>query len=130
MNRVEQKPLVQAADYLPLLKGISTRRQECFYVFTLDSGMRLIRRRLVFKGSLTSVLAHPREVFAAALHDRAACVTVAHNHPSGDPTPSSEDIAVSQQLVGAGVLMGVRVSDHIIIARGGQYFSFRERGML
>lgn len=121
--------MMRPEDFVPLLNGIRKRKQECFVVFTLDSGKRLIRRRIVFVGTLTGVLAHPREVFAPALHDRAASVTLAHNHPSGDPEPSSADISTTQSLIASGIILGIPVSDHIIVA-GDVHLSFRQRGML
>ncbi len=96
---------------------------------SLDAGMRVIKRRVVTIGLLDKVLAHPREVFAGPLQDRAACIIVAHNHPSGNAEPSDQDIAMTQQLVAAGQILGVELCDHIIISRNGQY-SFVESGLL
>ncbi|MGH9856244.1 MAG: JAB domain-containing protein, partial [Acidobacteriota bacterium] len=104
-------------------------KQEHFIVLTLDSGHRLISRRVVFIGTVNSVQAHPREIFAPAIEDRASGVIVAHNHPSGDPTPSRDDITTTQQLVAAGLMLCIKLYDHIIIA-GEEYFSFRAEGML
>ena len=117
------------ADILKLLDDIANHRQEHFVVLSLDTGQRLITKRIVFIGTVDSVLAHPREVFAGAIADLATSIVVAHNHPSGDPTPSKQDIAMTQQLVAAGQILGVRLSDHIIVAKEG-YFSFRERGFI
>ena len=90
-------------------------------------------QELVFEtvsiGTLTASLIHPREVFGPALRCSAASVLVAHNHPSGDPTPSTEDCDITRRLVRAGELLGVPLLDHIIIAEEG-YFSFRERGLI
>lgn len=90
---------------------------------SLDSGMRAIRRRVVTIGLLDKVLAHPREVFAGPLQDRAACIIVAHNHPSGETQPSDHDIAMTQQLVAAGQILGVTLREHIIVTRD-SYYSF------
>lgn len=117
------------ADILKLLEDIVNHRQEHFVVLSLDSGQRLITKRVVFIGTVDSVLAHPREVFAGAIADLAASIVVAHNHPSGDPNPSNQDITMTQQLVAAGQILGVRLYDHIIVARE-EYFSFRAEGML
>ena len=121
--------LVKAADYRHLLAHIADLKQEHFLVLTLDSGHRLIKCHTVFIGTLTGVLSHPREVFAVAVEDRAAALVLAHNHPSGDTTPSSADIGTTQSLIAAGIIFGVPVIDHIIVART-RHFSFRERGMI
>lgn len=123
------RPLAKVEDILPLLKFIRTKKQEYILCLSLDSGNRLITRRVVTIGLLDSALVHPREVFAGPLKDRAASVIVAHNHPSGDPGPSKADISVTQQLVAAGILLGIRVSDHVIIANE-DYFSFSQNGFI
>jgi DNA repair protein RadC len=104
-------------------------RKEVFLALLLDSKNRLVREVQISEGSLTASIVHPREVFAPALKESAAAILFIHNHPSGDPTPSSEDIAITDRLKRAGELMGVRVLDHIIIGRG-EYMSFADRGML
>jgi len=96
---------------------------------SLDSGGRLISQRVITIGLLDTALAHPREVFAGSLTDRAASVIVAHNHPSGICEPSSEDIKTTQQLMAAGVLLGIPLQDHYIVTKTG-YFSFREQGLI
>jgi len=105
------------------LKFIRSKRQEYLISLSLDSGGNIIRRRTVTIGLLDMAVAHPREVFAGPLKDRAAAIIVAHNHPSGNPNPSNEDIKTTQQLVSAGQLLGIPVRDHIIIASKG-YYSF------
>ncbi len=120
---------LNTADLLKLLEDIANYRQEHFVVLSLDTGQRLITKRIVFIGTVNSVLAHPREVFAGAISDLAAGIVVAHNHPSGEPRPSKQDIAMTQQLVAAGQILGVTLYDHIIVAKEG-HFSFRAEGML
>jgi DNA repair protein RadC len=120
---------LNTADILKLLEDIANHRQEHFVVLSLDTGQRLITKRIVFIGTVNSVLAHPREVFAGAIADLAACIVVAHNHPSGNPSPSKQDIAMTQQLAAAGQILGVPLHDHIIVTRG-EFFSFRAEGML
>lgn len=83
---------------------------------TLDGASRLIARRTITIGTLTASLVHPREVFADAIADRAASVIVAHNHPSGDTTPSTADILVTERLRQTGELVGIRLLDHLILA--------------
>ncbi len=117
------------ADILLLLADIADAKQEHFIVLTLDSGGRLISKKIVFIGTLTATLVHPREIFARAVADYAATIIVSHNHPSGDPAPSKADISTTQQLVAAGQILGVELADHIIVA-GGEHFSFRANGLL
>ncbi len=102
---------------------------EEFHVLTLDAQHRITRDRLVTRGILTSSLVHPREVFRTAIAEAAAGVIVVHNHPSGTPAPSTDDRAVTRQLVEAGRLLDIPVYDHVIVG-GDQYFSFAEAGLL
>lgn len=125
----KSRPLLTTEDVLPYLKFIRTKKQEYTLCLSLDSGNRLIARRVVTIGTLTASLIHPREVFAGPLKDRAASVIIAHNHPSGDPGPSKADISATQQLIAAGILLGVHVSDHVIIANE-KYFSFLQNGFI
>jgi len=107
----------------PRLRGLS---RESFHVLLLDGKHRLRRGHRVSEGTLTSSLVHPREVFGPAVREAAAAVILVHNHPSGDPEPSNEDIAVTRRLIDAGRLLGVPVLDHVVVADGG-YVSLRER---
>lgn len=125
----KSKPLFTIEDILPYLKFIRTKKQEYTLCLSLDSGNRLIARRVVTIGTLTASLIHPREVFTGPLKDRAASIIIAHNHPSGDPEPSKADISATQQLIAAGILLGVHVSDHVIIANE-EYFSFLQNGFI
>jgi DNA repair protein RadC len=111
----DKAPLSTVESILPYLKFIRNKKQEHFVCLSLDSGCRLIKRRVVTIGLLDRVMAHPREVFAGPLQDRAAYVIVAHNHPSGDPEPSNHDIALTQQLVAAGQILGITLHNHIIV---------------
>jgi DNA repair protein RadC len=88
-----------------------------------------LREVLITRGILDSSLVHPREVFRAAIAEAAAGIIVVHNHPSGDPTPSAEDRAVTRQLVAAGQLLDVPLHDHVIIA-GDRFTSFAAQGLL
>jgi DNA repair protein RadC len=123
------KPLRTAEDVLPYLKFIRIKKQEYIVCLSLDSGSRLIARRVVTIGTLTQSLIHPREVFAGPLKDRAASVIMAHNHPSGDPTPSPQDIKATQQLVAAGQLLGIQLDEHVIVTKRG-YYSFVVDGLI
>jgi DNA repair protein RadC len=120
------KPLLATTDtILAQVKFIRSKKQEYFICLSLDSARRLITRRTVTIGTLTSTLVHPREVFAGPLKDRAALVVVIHNHPSGEPGPSSQDIEMTQQLVAAGIILGIPLAEHIIVTRTDHY-SFRK----
>lgn len=122
-------PLLTHDDILARLLDLRTKQQEYFVCLSLDGGQRLIAQRTISIGTLDAALAHPREVFADAVSDRAAAVVIAHNHPSGDPQPSDQDIALTQQLASAGHLLGVPLADHIILTKTDS-FSFRKQHML
>lgn len=104
-------------------------RKEVFLALLLDNKNRLLKEVRISEGSLTASIVHPREVFAPALRESAAAILFIHNHPSGDPTPSREDIEMTERLRKVGELMGVRVLDHIIIGNG-EYVSLADRGLL
>ena len=102
---------------------------EEFHLLALDTRSRVLRDILITRGLLDSSLVHPREVFRAAIAEAAAGVILVHNHPSGDPTPSAEDRAVTRQMVAAGQLLDLPVYDHVIIA-GDRHVSFATAGLL
>ena len=102
---------------------------EEFHIAILDAQYRLERDVTVTRGLLNTSLVHPREVFRQAIAERAAAIILVHNHPSGDPTPSPEDEAVTEQLFLAGKLLDIPVQDHVIIGRG-RYVSMVESGIL
>jgi len=104
-------------------------RKEYFLILLLDGKNRIIRRVQVSEGSLNQSIVHPREVYLPAVKESAAAIILVHNHPTGDPAPSSEDIAITRRLKEAGEIMGIKVLDHIIIGDG-EYLSFVERGLL
>lgn len=112
--------------YAPRLEDLPV---EEFHVAVLDAQHRLDRDILITRGILNSSLVHAREVFREAIAERAAAIVLVHNHPSGDPTPSPDDRAITTQLVAAGRLLDIPVADHVIIGRG-RYVSFSEAGML
>ena len=102
---------------------------EEFHVLALDSQSGVLRDLLVTRGILNSSLVHPREVFRGAIAEAAAGIIVVHNHPSGDPTPSADDRAVTRQLVEAGRVLDVPVYDHVVVGAN-RYLSFAEAGLL
>ncbi len=103
--------------------------QEHFVVLFLNSKNQIIHKQSIFIGSLNRSIVHPREIFREAVRRMAANVVCAHNHPSGDPTPSSEDIDVTQRLVECGRIMGIEILDHIIIGEN-KFVSLREEGYI
>ena len=103
--------------------------KEMFITLHLDGKNRIICMDLVSIGSLNQSIVHPREVFKTALLSNAAAVILVHQHPTGDPTASSEDISITRRLKEAGEIMGIKVLDHIIVGEG-EYLSFVERGIL
>lgn len=102
---------------------------EEFHLLALDTQNRIRRDLLITRGILDSSLVHPREVFRAAIAEAAAGVIVVHNHPSGNPTPSADDRAVTRQLSEAGKLLDIPLYDHVVVG-GDRYFSFAEAGLL
>jgi DNA repair protein RadC len=104
--------------------------REHFVVLLLDTQNQIIGIHTVTVGTLDASLVHPREIFKPAILANAASVLLAHNHPSGDPTPSAEDRSVTRQLVAAGGCIGIEVLDHVIVGVMPRYVSFRETGML
>lgn len=110
----------------PRLRDLSV---EEFHLLALDSQSQVLRDVLVTRGLLNSSLVHPREVFRAAIVEAAAGIIVVHNHPSGDPTPSAEDRAVTRQLAEAGRLLDLPLYDHVVVA-GDRFFSFASEGLL
>lgn len=106
-----------------------TLKKEFFIGVLLDAKNRLIRECKVSEGTLTNSLIHPREAFREAVKESAASIIFVHNHPSGDPTPSRDDIAITERLKSAGDIIGINVLDHVIIGDG-KYVSLKDRGVL
>lgn len=103
------------------------RRKEYFMALLLDGKNRIIKRVQISEGSLNQSIVHPREVFNVAVRESAAAIILLHNHPTGDPAPSPEDLEVTRRLCEAGQLMGIRVLDHIIIGEE-NFYSFTDHG--
>lgn len=129
-NQEEKTAIRQPGDVAALLMPrLRHLRQEEFQAVLLDSKNQVLAIETVFVGSLNASLVHPREVFARAIRRSAAALIVAHNHPSGDPTPSREDIEVTRRLLEAGKIIGIEVLDHIIFGDG-KTISMREKGLV
>ena len=117
-------------DTLRVLEHLTAEEVEVFVVIALNTRSRVIGLVEVTRGLVDASLVHPREVFSTAIVLRASGIILAHNHPSGDPTPSAEDRAVTRQLVAAGQLLDLPVYDHVIIGSDGRYVSFATAGLL
>ena len=109
--------------------SLGNEKRELFFVVLLNNKNRKIREVKISEGSLTASLVHPREVYNPVIRESAAAVIFVHNHPSGDPAPSQEDIEITRRLKEVGDLMGVRVLDHVVIGLE-RYYSFSDKGML
>jgi DNA repair protein RadC len=126
-----ERPVVRAPEdiamiFLPKLRDL---HHEEFWVLLLSTSNKLIREIRITSGTLNSSLVHPRECFADALKEKAASVIFVHNHPSGNPEPSQEDLSITRQLVEAGRILGIPVYDHVVVG-GAQFVSFAQRGLL
>lgn len=107
---------------------LESEKREFFLVVLQDARANHIRNEVVSIGSLSHTLVHPREVFYPAIRHKAASIILVHNHPSGDPTPSKEDLAVTNKLVSIGNMMGIKVNDHLVIGNA-SYISLRQQGL-
>ncbi len=126
-----ERPIFRAPEdvalvFLPKLRDL---QHEEFWVLLLSTSNQLIREKCITSGTLNSSLVHPRECFAEALKEKAASVIFVHNHPSGNPEPSQEDLSITRQLTEAGKILGIPVYDHIIVG-GAQFVSFAQRSLL
>ncbi|MEJ5227088.1 DNA repair protein RadC [Thermodesulfovibrio sp.] len=112
--------------FYPKLNGL---KKEVFITLLLDTKLRLIREVKVSEGTLNQSLIHPREVFKEAVKESAYAIILVHNHPSGDPSPSDQDIDITKKLKKASEILEIPILDHIIIGNG-RYFSMKERGII
>jgi DNA repair protein RadC len=110
------------------IAAMCTELQEQMRVMALDTKHRVLRTHLVYVGNVNTAVIRTAEVFREAIKENAVAIIVAHNHPSGDPTPSPEDVQITEEIVRAGNLLGIQVLDHLIIGRQ-QYLSLKERGL-
>ena len=112
-----------------LLEEMRHLNQEHFVILLLNTKSQVIRKETITIGTLNSALVHPRELFKPAIRHSANSIIMAHNHPSGDPTPSTEDINITKSLVETGKLIGIQVLDHLVIGDNG-YTSMKEKGLI
>jgi DNA repair protein RadC len=128
-DRAEEKPVIKSSGdaFRVLYPRLAQRKVEIFAGIYLNSKNRVLRLVNISQGGLEASVVQPREVFRIALEEASTRVIVAHNHPSGDPEPSSEDIAITKALKRAGELLGIELLDHLIIGDG-RYVSLRDRG--
>ena len=133
LERTELRSPRTVYDYL--IGDLRYETEENLVLLMLDSRKQLIRRSLIARGTLTSVPANPRSIFRAALISNAACIIMAHNHPSGDPAPSNADVELTKAIAQCGELMRIPLFDHIILGteapgRALPYYSFRKNNFL
>ena len=122
-------PIKSPRDIVPFVKNYAVCEKEHFLLVTLNGGHEIIQIHVITVGTLNRTLIHPREVFTVAMRDNAAAIIVSHNHPSGNCSPSEEDIEITDVLAKVSVIMGIELLDHVIVSRE-SYFSFMENKLL
>jgi DNA repair protein RadC len=129
--REDPKPKVKSSEdaYKLTYAKLRDLKKEEFHVLYLDAKNRLIKEETISLGTLTSNVIHPREVFKPAVQHSAAALILVHNHPSGDPNPSEDDVAITSDMVKAGEVMGIEVLDHVIVGDSG-FVSMKEKGLM
>jgi DNA repair protein RadC len=127
----EERPLIDSAEkaFAQIHPEIVEEKTEVAYVLLRDARRCLLHKEAIAVGTLNQVLMHPREIFCSAIRHRAHSLIVAHNHPSGDPTPSPRDLEATSMLRTSGQVIGIELVDHLIIGQRG-YFSFREQKII
>jgi DNA repair protein RadC len=126
----DARPTIKSpADAVNLLSEMCTLEQETMRTILLDTKNRVLATPLVYRGSLHTTVIRVAELFREAVRQNSAALIVAHNHPSGDPTPSPEDVAVTGEIVRAGKLLDIDVLDHVVIGAAQKFVSLKERGL-
>lgn len=128
-KRTDVEVIRSPADAAALLSYLRYEKQEHFVCLYLNTKNEVLSRRTIFIGSLNSSIVHPREIFKEAYRVSAASVILAHQHPSGNPTPSEEDVEVTKRIMDSGVILGIDVLDHIIIGDN-TFVSLKEKGYM
>lgn len=127
----ERRAITSSRDVLPILRDYFEHHdREEMLCLLLDGKHKLTGLHTISIGSMSFAIVHPRETFKAAIVSNCAAVILAHNHPSGDPTPSQEDCQLTTRLKECGALLGIPVLDHLVIGHDGRYVSFAETGQL
>jgi DNA repair protein RadC len=121
--------LLSPKDVWKELKDIKNNKKEHFVIFFLDARNQEIKREIISVGSLNANLVHPREVFEPAVRYLTAQIIIAHNHPSGNPEPSEDDLEITKRLVKAGKILGIEIIDHIIVTKN-SFVSFKEKNLI
>jgi DNA repair protein RadC len=127
----DQRPKINSTDDVvqAIKPMIADLNKEFFIALYLNTKNGILKQEIISIGSLNANVVHPREIFKTACMISASSIIVAHNHPSGDPTPSREDIEITKKLYEAGKMMGIEVLDHVIIGYD-RYYGFKESGQL
>ena len=121
--------LLSPKDVWKELKDIRNNKKEHFVIFFLDTRNQEIKREIISIGSLNANLVHPREVFEPAVRYLTAQIIIAHNHPSGNPEPSEDDLEITKRLVKAGKILGIEIIDHIVVTKN-SFVSFKEKDLI
>jgi len=129
VNDTNLPVISDAKDAVAQLSDMRDLKKEHFVVLYLNAKNQLVHKETISMGTLNANLVHPREVFEPALKYSAAQIIAAHNHPSGDPKPSEDDLEVTKRLTEAGKMMGIEIMDHVIVSKN-SYFSFKEEKIL
>jgi len=117
-------------EFVKVVLDLNSEAVEKFGILTLNMKNKVAGVHIISIGSLNEAIVHPREVYKAAILNNAAAIILFHNHPSGDTEPSANDIDVTQTLIKAGKIMGIKVIEHVIVGENGKYFSFKEMGYI
>lgn len=127
----QERPIIHSPqDVANLLAAeMGTLEQEHLRVLLLNTKNEVLSIQGVYVGNVNSSMVRPAEVFRPAIRDSAPAIIVVHNHPSGDPTPSPEDVAITRMLVSSGELLGIEVLDHLVLGSGNRYVSLNEKGL-
>ena len=112
-----------------ICEDLGNLAQESFHILTLNAKNNIIQRHMITLGIADASLVHPREVFRPACEDSACRIILVHNHPSGDPAPSNQDISITKRLVEVGNVVGIKVIDHVVIGNE-SYYSFVDEGIM
>jgi len=121
--------IITAKDAMAQLTDLRNLKKEHFVALYINARNRLIKKDLISVGTLNASLIHPRDVFEPAIAANAAQIIIAHNHPSGDPDPSEDDLVITKKLVESGKILGIEIFDHVIVVKDG-FFSFKDKGLI